>query len=449
LQPVTYYPELAERVRRQQELQPQLYGDVDFSAQPYRLATAPDDVSSLPGWVAPREPLLEDPRIVELISTATLLGDVVADPYASLMATQSFKGLIDMLKLACREGIDAVPDAPPELRAFIAAMEATPDWVDMDLVRQGARQQRLTFAFLAPFVTRGSFIATFMNTYAALPMALTGALGGRKAASRVNETVSFFTVTTLPGAMERHGPGFEAAAMVRLMHSMVRYNALKRSDRWDVDVYGIPVPQVDQIPAGLLGIYLLAAQARRKRRSEFTDSERAVVEFYRYRCFLLGLPEELLPDTVDEVIHVMHARAALLRDDFDDETCGALVRATMAARLRAGTTLFDNIAESVEKSYSTAFFVRAFAGGDSKAAADKGVEYGVGDKLRVALTAPFVTGRFLAVRAASGVPLLRDAVDRYAIRVVKRRLATYGKPEFTTDAATYTPVHEVAAEPAA
>ena len=442
-----YYPELAARVRAQRQLQPVLYGDFDFSAQPYRLATAPDDKSSLPGWVADRAPLLEDPRVVELISTATLLGDVVADPYAALMSTRSFKSLIDMLKLACHEGIDAVPDAPPELRAFIAAMEATPDWVDMDLVREGARQQRLTFAFLAPFVTRGSFLATFMNTYAALPMALTGALGGAKAARRVHETASFFTVTTLPGAMERHGPGFEAAAMVRLMHSMVRYNALKRSDRWDRGVYGVPVPQVDQIPAGLLGIYLLAAQAKRKRRSEFTDEERAVVEFARYRCFLLGLPEELLPNTVDEVIRVMHARAAMLRDDFDDETCGALVRATMAARLRAGHTLFDNIAESVEKSYSTVFFVRAFANGDAKAAAAKGVEVGLGDKLRVAATTPFVMGRFLAVNAASRVPLLRDAVDRYAIRVVKRRLASYGKPEFTTDATTYTPVHEVAADP--
>ncbi len=315
-------------------------------------------------------------------------------------------------------------------------------------MRAGARQQRLTFAFLAPFVTRGSFVATFMNTYAALPMALTGALGGRMAARRVNETVSFFTITTLPGALERHGPGFEAAAMVRLMHSMVRYNALKRSDRWDVDIYGIPVPQVDQIPAGLLGIYLLAAQARMKKRSEFTEAERATVEFYRYRCFLLGLPEELLPNTVDEVIHVMHARAAMLRDGFDDETCGALVRATMAARLRAGDTLFDRASESVEKSFSKAFFVRAFTNGDSKAAARMGVDYGVQDKLRVAVTAPFITGRFLAVRAASTVPLLRDAVDRYAVRVIKRRLASYGKPEFTTDATKYTPVTQAVAEPA-
>src|SRR5262249_46758034 len=156
---------------------------------------------------------------------------------------------------------------------------ATPDWIDMDLVEEGARHARIPAAFVAPFVTRGAFIATFMNTYAALPMALTGALGGRRAAKRVNETSSFFTVTTLPGALDRYGPGFEAAAMVRLMHSMVRYNALKRSQRWDLHVYGIPVPQVDQMPAGLINIYFLAANLRRKGRSEFTARERAIVEF--------------------------------------------------------------------------------------------------------------------------------------------------------------------------
>ena len=386
-----HYADLAERVHRQQELQPLLYGDVDFTAQPYRLATDPGDLSSLPRWVADRDPILADDRVVELMRTATMLGDVVADPYATLMVEHSFKSLIEMLKRACGEGIDAVPTAPPALAAFIAAMEATPDWLDMDLVREGARQARIPAAFLAPFVTRGAFIATFMNSYAALPMALTGALGGQRAARRVNETSSFFAVTALPGALERHGAGFEAAAMVRLMHSMVRYNALKRSDRWDVDVYGVPVPQVDQMPAGLINVYLLAAQVRRRGRSEFNDRERAVVEFGGYRCFLLGLPEELLPDTPDEILHVMHARAALLRDGFDDATCGELVRATMSAYLRADDTPFDRAAEAVERSYSKAFFIRAIT-------------------------------------------------DAYAVRVLKGRLATYGKPEFTTDSETYTQV---------
>lgn len=436
---VAYYPELARRVRSQRDLQPGLYGDFDFDRQPDRLATEPGVDSALPAWVADRAPILEDDRVLELISTATMLGDVVADPYAALMNTDSVTRLIDMLKTACRQGIEAVPDAPPELESFLAAMEATPEWIDFDLVREGARQERIPAALLAPFITRGAFIATFTNTYAALPMALTGALSGNRAARRVNETASFFAVTTLPGALDRYGPGFEAAAMVRLMHSMVRYNALKKSGKWDVAIYGMPVPQVDQMPAGMIGQYLLARKARKQGRTKFTAEERAVIEFARYRCFLLGLPEELLPTEPADIIHVMHARSALLRHGFDD-ICAELVRGTMAAYLRPDTTLFDRCAEAVEKSFSKLTFVRTFCGDDREVAEAMGVTLGTTDLIRVALTAPFILGRFTAVSQASRIPVVRDITDAYVIGLLKLRLATYGKPEFTSDAAHYTPV---------
>jgi hypothetical protein len=360
---VTYYPELAQRVRSQRDLQPDLYGDFDFDVRPDRLATEPDVDSALPTWVADRAPILEDDRVVELMSTATLLGDVVADPYAALMGTRSVTQLIDMLKRACREGIEGVPEAPTELASFIAAMEATPEWIDFDLVREGARQERIPAALLAPFITRGAFIATFTNTYAALPMALTGALSGKRAARRVNETASFFAVTTLPGALDRYGPGFEAAAMVRLMHSMVRYNALKKSEKWDKAIYGMPVPQVDQMPAGMIGQYLLAVEARKQGRTE-----------------------------------------------------------------------------AVERSFSKLTFVRTFCGGDREIAEAMGVSLDPTDLVRVALTAPFILGRFAAVTRASRIPIIRDVTDAYVIGLLKLRLATYGKPEFTSDAAHYTPV---------
>ncbi|MEZ0366909.1 oxygenase MpaB family protein [Mycobacterium sp. pUA109] len=440
----THYPKLARRVRSQGELQHDLYGGIDFDAQPYRTTTDPADRSSLPEWIADRAAYLADERAVELICTATLLGDVVADPYAALMADYSVTTLITMLQRACREGINAVPDAPPELVAFIADMETTPAWLDMELVGEGARQARIPAALVSPFVTRGAFIATFVNTYAALPMALTGALSGRRAARRVNETTSFFAVTTLPGALDRHGPGFEAAAMVRLMHSMVRYNALKRSEKWDVDIYGIPIPQVDQMPAGMINLYLVSLGARRQGRTEFTASERALVEFTRYRAFLLGLPEDLLPTTPGEIIRLIHTRGALLRADFDDATCGEMVRSTMAAYLRPEETRQERIADAVEKSYSKVAFVRAFCNGDRTVAEGMGVSIGLADYLRIGLTAPFILGRFLLVRRASRIPALRQITDRYVIRLVKRRLTTYGKPEFTSDAGDYTPAGQLA-----
>ncbi|WP_163580149.1 oxygenase MpaB family protein, partial [Klebsiella pneumoniae] len=66
---------------------------------------------------------------------------------------------------------------------------------------------------------------------------------------------------------------------------------------WDIAVYGIPIPQVDQMPAGLIPIFLLAQKVLSEGRTQFTAEERARVELARYRCFLLGLPEDLLSDT--------------------------------------------------------------------------------------------------------------------------------------------------------
>jgi hypothetical protein len=428
-----HYPELADRVRSQRELQPAMYGDLDLARTPYRFTVDPAVRSSLPGWVAGRDELLEDDATVELMRTATMLGDVVADPYAALLDTYGTKRLIAMLTQACREGVDAVPDAPEELRTFIASMEEQPDWLDMDLVEEGARHSRISAAFLAPYLTRGAFIATFINTYAALPMALTGALSDKRAARRVTETASFFAVTTLPGALDRHGIGFETTAHVRLMHSVVRFNALKRSAKWDQDVYGVPVPQVDQMPAGMINIYILAAGAVRAGRTEWTPRERAIHEFVRYRCFLMGLPEDLLPEDPAGIVRVFHARAATLRHDFDDAICGELVRSTLAAYLRPEHTWRDRLADRVEKAWSKTFFTRSFGRGDGDAEA-MGVRLDRLDRLLVLATTPYIIGRFALVVRASGTARLQPWADAYTLRVLRRWLATYGVEETMTEA---------------
>ncbi|RRO20687.1 DUF2236 domain-containing protein [Saccharopolyspora rhizosphaerae] len=438
-----HYPELAQRAVSQRERQPDLYGSIDFDSTPHRFTTDPQAKSDLPSWVGDRESVLANERAVELIRTTTMLGDVVADPYAALSQQHGVKGLIGMLQQACREGVDSVPDAPDELRALIAAMENTPDWLDMELVEEGARQLRIGAAFLSPYITRGAFLATFINTYAALPMVLTGALTGRRAARRVNETANFFTVTTLPGALGRYGEGFQAAAMVRLMHSMVRCNALSSPEGWDPAVYGVPVPQADQMPAGLINMYLAAMMATGSGRSEFSARERAMLEVSRYRCFLLGLPEELLPTTASGIVDLFHARAATLRRGFDDATCGELVRSTMSADLRPGRSLLDQAAELVERSWSKALFL-GICGGDLKRAEAMSVPFGFVDLACVAATAPFVLGRFFTMAVAAEQPVLRKLADEYTTRVVKQRLAEYGNPEYATDAATYRRVTEAA-----
>lgn len=428
------------RVRAQKTALPELYGEVDFDVTPERFTDDPA-LSITPRAVfAGPPPTAHD---VELVRAYTLMGDAVADAYAALMPKYGFKRLVGMLEDACERGAANVHAAPPELVAFIRDMERTPAWLDMDLVREGARLERNSAANIAPIAIRGTFVATFLNKYAALPMALTGALTEGTAARRVKETASFFTTTVQPGALDRYGPGFKAAAMVRLMHAMVRFNALRRSNRWDTAVYGVPIPQVDQMPAGLIPVVIMASRAIRQGRG-FTPEERARVEFSRYRCFLLGLPEDLLADTPERIVQIMAARNTTLRDGFDDETCGELIRGTLAAYLPPDHSLPNRLLDQMEKRFSRVFFLRTFLQGDRRRAAEMGIDVELADYLTYAAVAGLVMTNLTAYRAALRTPVLREIADRLLVLRLEQQLKRYGHAAYTTDASQYRPAGRAA-----
>ena len=429
------------RIVHQKTALPAIYGDVDFSITPERFTDDPRQsmLGRRGGQAAP-----PPAHMIERVRAYTMLGDVAADAYAALMPKYGFRRMVDMLKLACDEGLSAVPHAPPELAALLHEMEAQPDWLDMELVRRGAQLDRVPTAVAAPWFIRGAFLATFLNKYSALPMAMTGTLAGKTCARRVNETATFFTVTTLPGALERHGAGFKAAAMVRLMHSMVRFNILRKVGGWDVSTYGIPIPQVDQMPAGLIGVFLLAYRMVAEGRKEFTRDERAQVEFSRYRCYLLGLPEDLLLDTPQGIVDIMNARNATLRHGFDDATCGELIRATLDAYLPADESPAHRMFDAFERRVARIVFIKQFLRGDRKAAAAMGVTVTELDFVLTALVGLWITAQMAGYRLALSTPLAQR-VDQHLTRRIEGLLSGYGHAEFTTDVAGYRPtVHATA-----
>jgi len=423
------------RVASQKTLLPSLYGQIDFDRMPERFTEDP----SL-AIVRDRAPMgvAVTAYELELVRAYTMLGDVVADAYAALMPAIPFRRLVDMLQEACARGVEQVEDAPPELVAFIRDMERIPDWLDMDLVREGARLDLNPTANVSPFAIRGAFIATFLNKYSALPMALTGTLSNETAARRVRDTAHFFACTVLPGALDRHGEGFRAAAMVRLMHSMVRVNVL-RSASWDPAVYGVPIPQVDQMPAGLIPIFLLSFRLLGEGRRTFTPAERAQVELARYRCFLLGLPEDLLADTPEGVVRMMTARNTTLRNGFDDETCGSLIRATLAAYLPPDRSLANLFFDQVERRFAKLVFVKHFLGGDQKMAERIGVPLQNLDLAIGGLVGIGIALRVKLFQLAERIPVVRDVATARLVREVQQQLSGYGRARFTTDATKYRP----------
>lgn len=433
-----HHPELWRQVDDQAALIPHLYDHFDFAAMPERF-TGGSGGEAMQGFDAMLPEVMADAPLIEMIAAYTLMGDVVSDAYAARMPDYGFRRLIDMLVAACDRGLEAVPDAPPELAALLAAMDCRPDWIDMDLVREGARLERNQYAHIVPFAIRGAFLATFLNRYSALPMALTGNLSDVTAAKRVHETATFFTLTVMPGGLERHGEAFKAAAMVRLMHSMVRFNVMRREGVWDAGVYGVPIPQVDQMPAGQIGSFLIAFQALREGRTEFTADERARIEIARYRCFLLGLPKALLGETPREIARLMLARQATLRTGFDDATCGALVRGTMNTELSRDPSLAGRVDRRLERSFSKAYFIKHFLQGDTARAATMGVRYTLADRLLTLVAAARIVAQLRLYDTMARLPVLRDVADRRLVGKLRNQLRAYGRADFTSDGAAYRP----------
>jgi hypothetical protein len=393
-----------------------------------------------PEFAERRPELLANKEKVALIKAYTMHGDPVADAFAALIPQHGFQRLVTMLTQACDRGVESAPSAPPELARFIGAMEQFPGWLDAKLIEQGARLERNAYAHRAPFIIRGGLIATFMNKYAALPMVLTGAMSSKSAAHRLNETAIFFTQTVMPDVLDRHGAAFKSAAMVRLMHSMVRFNILSRGDRWDVKTYGIPIPQVDQMPAGLMSIFIIARDALRQGRTTFTPAERAHVELARYRCFLLGLPQDLLADTPQSVVDILLTRHATLRKGFD-QNCAALVSAMLNADLTSDHSLAGRIHTWLERGFAKMFFVTSLVRGGKSAAAKVGVHVELGDYIAAGAAGVLIAATMAPYAIAACIPIIRDLADRSLVRTLTKQLKRYGHAEFTTNAATYRPAH--------
>ena len=416
---------------------PEIYGEVDFSIVPERLDTEAhvDDERFAKSRDAFRR-VFDNPALLETMRDYTMLGDRVADAYAALAPEFGFRKLSEMLDVACERGVDAVENAPPELVEFIRAMEDTPSWVDLALVEDGAREERIGMATAVPYAIRGAFLATFLNKYAALPMTMTGTLSDEAAAKRVFETSSFFTATTMPGALDRYGKAFQAAAKVRLMHSMVRFNLLN-SGKWDVSINGIPIPQVDQMPAGLISVFLLSARLLRAGQTEFTEAQKATVELSRYRCFLLGLPEDLLGETPQEIVDLLLARHATLRDAYDDETCGALVRGTMVADLFDRSSLTGRLHGWLEGGLSRFVLIKSFLNGDTERAESMGIRYGWMDKTAAAAALAVVSFKSAFYSVGLRMPLVCEHVDNRLNARLAQLLDEYGHADFVTDAERY------------
>ncbi|MGW5312565.1 oxygenase MpaB family protein [Nocardia thailandica] len=278
---------------------------------PARPRTAPGVIRLFARLYGVRGPSPDDWRE---LGEQLMAGDEPMDRLLEWMAATGLRETRPLFDRALAEGIDRVPDAPEPLREFFARVEATPGWVDWELIDRGARAMRMAGAdgmFLARDV---SLLGGYMFSGFNKTLLRTGALE-KGSNQRFAETMQWAMDAISPGGMRPGALGYRSTLRVRLIHSFVRRHVSALPD-WRGEDWGVPVNQTDMAAtivgsfiaptAGGLGMGILPRPA---------DAE-AIAHFTRYVGWLLGVREEFLPvDFRDAIRLLAHTLAALSNPD--------------------------------------------------------------------------------------------------------------------------------------
>jgi hypothetical protein len=214
------------------------------------------------------------------------------------------------LRSALEHGIAAVPDAPEALTAFFAEVGATPDWVDWDLVAEGALVTRRLGQNAADVLTQLSLIGGYRFGGPPDLLVATGGLVGDSTRRRLGETQKWTVSLTQPDALRPGGEAWRLTVHVRAMHALV--NAAFEP-QWDSARWGLPINQADQASTLMLfdGVLIIGCRGLGVRISR--KESRAVMHLWKYVGWLMGVDADFLVDSEwarhRQAYHVLLAQA--------------------------------------------------------------------------------------------------------------------------------------------
>lgn len=306
-------------------------------------------------------------------------------------------------------GVDAVPDAPPALREFFGVVETVPDWVDWDLVEEGARVFRGLGQNSLDILLQLSLIGGYRFGGPTDLLVATGGLSGDYAMRRLGETQKWGVAISQPGGMRHGAEGYVAAVHVRLMHALVNESF---DSRWDIEHWGMPINQADQ--AATLGLFsgvpLIGCRALGAR---ITKAEsRAYMHLWKYIGWLMGVDEQWLLDSEREQ-HRQNYHVLLVQDDISEagpQLANAIVDAQRTLHFRRFPTVSRWMARERLLSMLTALL------GPSSMR-----------ELQLPMRPPWALGyvmalNFVRYRVIGMTPAGREALIRWGDRVAERTL---------------------------
>jgi hypothetical protein len=184
------------------------------------------------------------------------------------------------------------------MHALFAEFEQLPEWVDADLVAEGAAVWR-RWAYALGAVGNAGTMDTYTEAWLALPLSLSGGYAGARALHRYMETSRWWIEVTKPGAILKPGsPARNISMHVRVMHVSVRAR-VKGHPEWDFEQWGLPISQSAMLLTLLGGSVAPALGLTMLGYLTSPREARAVLHFNRYCGYLVGVRcAHYFPETV-------------------------------------------------------------------------------------------------------------------------------------------------------
>lgn len=214
--------------------------------------------------------------------------------------TQSFPEASKQIETYIRNGISGNDDLTESVKIFFGQTQTIPDWVDFELIRSGAelcmRCNVDSLISLRDYCLIGGYDYAYLNK----PLIVTEALK-KGAVKRLSETLDFWVNVTRKDSLLIHQKGYEFAVKTRLIHSYARLSIKKHFKNWDTKKWGEPINSWDMM-ATYIGFSLVFLYSLNKLGNTYSEKEeKGLFHLWKYVGYLLGIPEDLLPDDKKQV----------------------------------------------------------------------------------------------------------------------------------------------------
>ncbi|MFE3195369.1 oxygenase MpaB family protein [Nocardia sp. NPDC059240] len=260
-----------------------------------------------------------------LFRTDTVIDTVVED-FAALDRGAGWR----LLGTALRDRDPQPPGAPDSLRNLLVPLLTPPDWFDADRIRTGAQ---LWWRF-APAVIVGMG-GSLLTAYAFGDLNKPQAMNSRSttmAARRYEETARWVLAATDPGTLIPGGTGFDATVRIRFVHAMVRRH-LRRSGRWNTLAWGEPIHTTGMATTAQAFLLIPLTMYELLDIPLTPDETESVRQLWCWIAYLMGVPDELLPHSIEDAFALNRA-ATLVFAPPDDDT-KILTDALLSSGIRA------------------------------------------------------------------------------------------------------------------